>query len=167
MSAPTKYSDLGTKVRIERGEIDTVDGGDGLIRARVKSQRVIDELFNRKLVHSIQKQAADMFYADWYHGVETLYGSTTSRYDVSPSHGDKSGIRERDYTDYQMQCRERYKNALKGLEQEGQDIAHWVCCHNLTLTHFEEEHHLPRKYGRKRLCSALDMIAIFYGLINY
>lgn len=156
-----KQYDLGTKIRIERGEIELTIDHEGGQLARIRHASYLDELKNRLLITETQHAAGEKLYQDWFHGVFTRDGTPTQRY---TPRGSKTEFRVIDYTDYQMQCWESYHAAIKRLEGLGQHFVRGVCCYNQSLAEIEKNLYLPRQFGRTRLMEALDTLAAYYGI---
>lgn len=163
--AVTKQGDFGTKVRLERGEIELSTDHSGMQRARVKSSSYVDEIRNKKYIDETQYQAAMQLYQDWYVGVCTRDNMPVMKYDVMPSKNN-GGRKEVEYTDRQMQHWQAYHAAMKSLESLGKHIVDGVCCHNYTLAEIEKKLSLPRRFGMARLKESLNTLAVYYGLIS-
>lgn len=163
MDKVIKQYDLGTKVRIERGEIDLIVDHEGGQRARVKSSSYLDELRNRKHVNNDQYHAGNKFYHDWYYGVQTRDGCGIAAYEMRVP---IQGMKTAEYTEFQMVCWDKYHKAVKSLEGLGVHIVKGVCCYNFPLKEIENKLGLPRKFGVTRLKESLDTLSIHYGIVQ-
>lgn len=157
--------DIGTKVRVERGEVELIVDHNGGQKARVKSASYLDEIYNRKYINVDQNEAGKRFYRDWYCGVQTRDGVGTMVYNVRPSKNN-GGRKESEYTERQMQYWKDYHDAVKSLEGLGSHVVHGVCCYNNTLKEIEDKLRLPRKFGITRLKESLDTLAVHYGIVQ-
>lgn len=163
--AVTKQGDFGTKVRLERGEVELSTDHSGMQRARVRTVSVIGELYRRKQINEIQQMAAEKLYHDWYYGVASRDTMLVSSYAPKPSKNN-GGRKEVDYSERRMDCWQSYHSAISKLEGLGKYFAEGACCHENTTKHLEFAMGLPRQYGIARLREALDTLAGFYGFMR-
>ena len=165
MEKITRQYDIGTKVRIDRGEVELIVDHNGGQRARVKSSSYLDEILNRKYINIDQYEAGKRFYRDWYYGVLTRDGMGIMSYDVRPTQNN-GGRKDSEYTEKQMQYWKDYHDAVKSLEGLGSNVVHGVCCYNSTLKEVEDKLSLPRKFGVTRLKESLDTLSVHYGIVQ-
>lgn len=161
----TRQYDLGTKVRLERGEIELTLDHSGGQRARVRTVSVIDELHSRKQLNDTQHRAGEKLYHDWYFGVASRDNVGVAAYEPRASQNN-GGHKQVEYSDRRMDCWQSYHCAMAQLEGLGRHFVEGVCCYEFTTKSLEDKMALPRQYSIARLREALDTLAEFYGFVQ-
>lgn len=161
----TRHYDCGTKIRLERGEIELAVDHSGGQRARVRVVSVLDELYNRRQLNDTQHRAGERLYHDWYYGVASRDSIGVAPYEPRPSQNN-GGNKQAEYSDRRMDCWQSYHSAMAMLEAIGRGVVEGVCFYDKTTKSIEMTLGLPRQYGIARLREALDTLAYHYGFVQ-
>ncbi len=134
----------------------------GQLRAKMVVENDFDRLFNKGVINEIQLRAGDDYYFNWYNGVVAIHGCITMNYEVAGGGGGGGGMT---LSEFQLNCREAYKNLGSLLEPEARALLDKICEGN-RAPEIEKQNEWPRYYAYARMKSALNVIATHKGYMK-
>lgn len=151
MSKQTKYGDIGTKIRHDRKELESVMV-EGQPKTQVKHKSPVETYYNKKQIDSAQRAAGEAMYRYWKHGWE---GFNSCEYREPTQGGGQISMSDR-----QVAAQQQFKrgiNALKG-DIDMISLIRKVCIDEIFIFALYR-HWQPRKAAKAKLKEGLQKIA--------